>query len=190
MREGECGVVDVDGRTKTRLTAPNGRALDPPTRLPHEETVDREAVAVGPQPQAGKVDVDTGCPISTRAQPVRPRREQWEAERRPGTQRREPARERQMVPSTVAKRDSGQPQVRKEGGAQLSSRDDHGRLAAEPALLHAGGAAHTTPTRRTGALAALRSRSCSAHACWISSIDVLGGHATALISSLLPGSDR
>ena len=147
VRERERRRVDVDRGAEARPAATGRASAEPPSRPAHEQAVDREAVAVGAEREAGQVDVDAGGPVAARRQPVRPRREQREAERGAGPQRRQAAGQRQVLSTPAAQRDAGHPEVGEERGRELAGGDAHRRLTPEPALVDGPGHDRHGPSR-------------------------------------------
>ena len=117
-------------------------SIDAPTRFADEQTMDREAVVVGAQPQAAEVDVDAGGAVAARREPVAPRREQGQPCGASSAQRGEPAGQREVLATLVAEGHAGHADRGHERRLELTRAERDRGFAAEPVLLDRGGGVH------------------------------------------------
>ena len=75
VRERKRALVTVDRRATMCRRAPHYLLIDPPTGLADEQAVDRETVVVGAESQAAEVDRAASGTVTTRGEPIGPRRE-------------------------------------------------------------------------------------------------------------------
>ena len=134
MREREGRGVDVDRRTETGARAADVAPIDPPAGCADEQSVDRQAVVVGPQRQTLEVDGDAAGAVPARGQAVRPRGEQREPARAAGPQVVDATREGEVLATPNAQRHPGHADGREERRRQLAGLQGDPRLASKSAL--------------------------------------------------------